>query len=265
MQQQEDMLTLQLHDHTEDLTLQNVNVPILTSSRTPPVNDESILNDQTLPEEHSAPDQQFQLSKSTILIEDTCKQIAVEDCDGNDGNNDHFTKSDIDSLLASPSAPPLVVQPTPAQNTINFDYTKCQFYPFQYISNDDTIEDDETVCTLIKGLTQFHQFGNIDVNYQGENIHAMFNEDKTYIIPAIENFDLSSFRDRRGRVFYVTDLNPMVSGTNGTASVVVVVAWKKNVKDTFGLLLILSFEEYFCGLENKYAYLNYYIVFSDAY
>lgn len=61
-----------------------------------------------------------------------------------------------------------------------------------------------------------------------EDVHAMFNEENTHIGPVAANFDLESFRDRRGRVFYVTDMNPSTLAANNDAIVEpsVVVAWK---------------------------------------
>ena len=109
---------------------------------------------------------------------------------------------------------------------------------------------------FLKGLPQFSQFGQIEIIYQGENIHAMFNKDETHIGQVNANFTLESFRNRRGRVYYVTDLNPTSSGANNSFAVepTIVVAWKIDVKDTFGLLHVLSFDEYLNGLENRCVY-----------
>ena len=131
---------------------------------------------------------------------------------------------------------------------------KCVFVPFQYSSSKNGVSDEEqAVGTCLSGLPQFNQFGQMDIVYQGEDVHAMFNEEETHIGPVAANFDLQSYRDRRGRVFYVTDLNPSTSAANNNAVVEpsVVVAWKLDVKDTFGLLHVLSFDEYLHGLENR--------------
>ena len=101
----------------------------------------------------------------------------------------------------------------------------------------------------IKRLPIFSQCTNLDINYQGENIHGLVNEEETHISPLGKNADqLLSFRNRRGKVFYVTDLNP---SRRSCADVMVVVAWKVNVKDTFGTLHIISFDEYVFCLENR--------------
>ena len=129
---------------------------------------------------------------------------------------------------------------------------KCEFIPFQFSSSNNSVTDEEQAMgAFLKGLTQFNPYGQIDINYQGENIHAMFNDEGTHIGPVTANFDLKSFRDRRGKVFYVTDLNPPTSGANNAVEPLVVVAWKVDVKDTFGLLHVLSFDEYVSGLENR--------------
>ena len=128
----------------------------------------------------------------------------------------------------------------------------CEFFPFQLSSSNNSVTDEEQAMgTFLKGLTQFNPYGQIDINYQGENIHAMFNDEGTHIGPVTANFDLKSFRDRRGKVFYVTDLNPTTSSANNAVEPLVVVAWKVDIKDTFGLLHVLSFDEYISGLENR--------------
>lgn len=131
---------------------------------------------------------------------------------------------------------------------------KCEFVPFQFNSSNNGVTDEEekAMSTFLKELTQFSQYGQIDINYQGENIHAMFNVEETHIGQVNAGVDLKSFRDRRGKVFYVTDLNPPTSGANNNdGEPSIVVAWKVDVKDTFGLLHVLSFDDYISGLENR--------------
>ena len=131
----------------------------------------------------------------------------------------------------------------------------CQFFPFQCntggssCSSSKSGDEDRAVEAAIKGLSKFSHYTNIDINYQGENIHGMVNEEETHISPlGNKNADqLLSFRNRRGKVFYVTDLNP----SRSCADVIVVIAWKVNVNDTFGILHVLSFDEYICCLENR--------------
>jgi hypothetical protein len=60
---------------------------------------------------------------------------------------------------------------------------------------------------------------------------------------------LSSFRNRKGKVFYVTDLHP---NRSCCADVLVAIAWKANIKDTFGIIHVLSFDDYIFCLENRY-------------
>ena len=131
----------------------------------------------------------------------------------------------------------------------------CQFFPFQCntggssCSSSKSGDEDRAVEAAIKGISKFSHYTNIDINYQGENIHGMVNEEETHISPlGNKNADqLISFRNRRGKVFYVTDLNP----SRSCADVIVVIAWKVNVNDTFGILHVLSFDEYICCLENR--------------
>ena len=123
---------------------------------------------------------------------------------------------------------------------------KCEFVPFQFSSSNygGVTDEEQAMGAFLKGLTQFNQYGQIDINYQGENIHAMFNDEETHIAQVTVNFDLKAFRDRRGRVFFVTDLNPPISSdANNAVEPSVVVAWKVDVKDAFGLLHVLSFDE----------------------
>ena len=132
---------------------------------------------------------------------------------------------------------------------------KCVFVPFQYSSRNNITDEEQAVGDFLQGLPQFNQFGQIDIIYQGENIHAMFNEDETQLGQVNANFNLESFRERRGRVFYVTDLKPLSSGaSNNAVEPTIVVAWKVDVKDTFGLLHVLSFDDYLNSLENRCVY-----------
>ena len=91
----------------------------------------------------------------------------------------------------------------------------CQFFPFQCntggssCSSSKSGDEDRAVEAAIKGLSKFSHYTNIDINYQGENIHGMVNEEETHISLLGKNADqLLSFRNRRGKLFYVTDLNP---------------------------------------------------------
>ena len=118
--------------------------------------------------------------------------------------------------------------------------------PFRY-SMTNGVDEDQVLETSIKQLTQFHQFECIDINYQGESIHAMFNEEGTHIGLMEGSVELSSFRDRRGKVFYITDKSP----THNSGEVMVVVAWKLDPKDTFGFLQTLSFDKYVSCLETR--------------
>ena len=124
---------------------------------------------------------------------------------------------------------------------------KCLLAHFQYSSS--ALDEERAVESCIKGLPQFIQYDKLDINYQGENIHALFNEDATHIGP-IGQVDPSTFRDRRGKVYNVINLDAS-HRTSGDDDVVVVVAWKVNLKDNFGLLQVLSFEEYILHLENR--------------
>lgn len=124
---------------------------------------------------------------------------------------------------------------------------KCLFTEFQY-SSSSVVDEERAVESCIKKLVPFDQFDKIDINYQGENIHGMFNKEATHIGP-IGRLDLSTFQDRRGKVYNVTNLN--VSNRTSGDDVVIVVAWKVNLKDTFGLFQILSFDEYLYFLENR--------------
>ena len=124
---------------------------------------------------------------------------------------------------------------------------KCLFTEFQY-SSASVVDEERAVESCIKGLAPFVQFDKIDINYQGENIHGMFNKEATHIGP-IGRLDLSTFQDRRGKVYNVTNLD--VCNRTGGDDVVIVVAWKMNLKDTFGLFQILSFDEYLYFLENR--------------
>jgi hypothetical protein len=126
---------------------------------------------------------------------------------------------------------------------------KCIVSQFQYSSSITTsIDHERAVESCIKELPQFLELDKIDINYQGENIHAMFNEEATHIVP-LENVDLSCFRDRRGNVYYVTNLD--ASQRSSSDLVLVVVAWRANLKDAFGTLQVLSFEEYLFYLDNR--------------
>ena len=124
---------------------------------------------------------------------------------------------------------------------------KCLFTEFQY-SSSSVVDEERAVESCIKGLAPFVEFDKIDINYQGENIHGMFNEKATHIGP-IGRLDLSTFQDRRGKVYNVTNLD--VSNRTSGDDVMIVVAWKINLKDTFGLFQILSFDEYLYFLENR--------------
>jgi hypothetical protein len=78
----------------------------------------------------------------------------------------------------------------------------------------------------------------------------MINDEETHISPLGKNADqLSSFRNRKGKVFYVSDLHP---NRSCCADVLVVIAWKANIKDTFGIIHVLSFDDYIFCLENRY-------------
>jgi hypothetical protein len=130
----------------------------------------------------------------------------------------------------------------------------CQFFRFQCLTNgcsSSTGADEErAVEAAIKGLSEFSHYINIDINYQGENIHGMINDEETHISPLGKNTDqLSSFRNRKGKVFYVSDLHP---NRSCCADVLVVIAWKANIKDTFGIIHVLSFDDYIFCLENRY-------------
>ena len=130
----------------------------------------------------------------------------------------------------------------------------CQFFRFQCLTNgcsSSTGADEErAVEAAIKGLSEFSHYINIDINYQGENIHGMINDEETHISPLGKNTDqLSSFRNRKGKVFYVSDLHP---NRSCCADVLVVIAWKANIKDTFGIIHVLPFDDYIFCLENRY-------------
>ena len=130
----------------------------------------------------------------------------------------------------------------------------CQFFRFQCLTNgcsSSTGADEErAVEAAIKGLSEFSHYINIDINYQGENIHGMINDEETHISPLGKNTDqLSFFRNRKGKVFYVSDLHP---NRSCCADVLVVIAWKANIKDTFGIIHVLSFDDYIFCLENRY-------------
>ena len=124
---------------------------------------------------------------------------------------------------------------------------KYLFAHFQYSSS--VLDEERAIESCIKGLAQFIQYDKLDINYQGENIHALFNEEATHIGP-IGKVDPSTFRDRRGKVYNVMNLDAS-HRTSGDDDVVVVVAWKVNLKGHFGLLQILSFEEYIPFLEKR--------------
>ena len=131
----------------------------------------------------------------------------------------------------------------------------CQLFRFQCLttstcssSSNNGADEERAVEAAIKGLSQFSHYTNIDINYQGETIHGMVNDEETHISPLGKNADqLSSFRNRRGKVFYVTDLHP----NRSCADALVVIAWKANIKDTFGMLHLLSFDDYIFCLENR--------------
>jgi len=130
----------------------------------------------------------------------------------------------------------------------------CQLFRFQCLtstcssSSNNGADEERAVEAAIKGLSQFSHYANIDINYQGETIHGMVNDEETHISPLGKNADqLSSFRNRRGKVFYVTDLHP----NRSCADALVVIAWKANIKDTFGMLHLLSFDDYIFCLENR--------------
>jgi hypothetical protein len=132
----------------------------------------------------------------------------------------------------------------------------CQFFPFQCntggssCSSSKSGDKDRAVEAAIKGLSEFSHYINIDINYQGENIHGMINDEETHISPLGKNTDqLSSFRNRKGKVFYVSDLHP---NRSCCADVLVVIAWKANIKDTFGIIHVLSFDDYIFCLEKRY-------------
>ena len=124
---------------------------------------------------------------------------------------------------------------------------ECQFSSFQYNSLSNGTDEEQALESFIKQLAQFEQVQSIDINYQGETIHAMFNEKATHIGLIGKGTDLSSFHDRKGKVFYITDL----SSTHSSGEVMIAVAWKLNSKDTFGLLQTISFEQYIYCLENR--------------
>jgi len=124
---------------------------------------------------------------------------------------------------------------------------ECQFSSFQYNSLNNGTDEEQAVESFIKQLAQFNQVQSLDINYQGETIHAMFNQEATRIGLIGKGADLSSFHDRKGKVFYITDLSP----NHSSSDVMVVVAWKLNSKDTFGLLQTISFEKYVYCLENR--------------
>ena len=124
---------------------------------------------------------------------------------------------------------------------------ECQFSPFQYNSLSNGTDEEQALESFIKQLPQFEQVQSIDINYQGETIHAMFNEKATHIGLIGKGTDLSSFHDRKGKVFYITDL----SSTHSSGEVMIAVAWKLNSKDTFGLLQTISFKIYMHCLENR--------------
>ena len=124
---------------------------------------------------------------------------------------------------------------------------ECQFSSFQYNSLNNGADEEQAVESFIKQLAQFNQVQSLDINYQGETIHAMFNQEATRIGLIGKGADLSSFHDRKGKVYYITDLSP----NHSSSDVMVVVAWKLNSKDTFGLLQTISFEKYVYCLENR--------------
>ena len=124
---------------------------------------------------------------------------------------------------------------------------ECQFSSFQYNCLSNSTDEEQALESFIKQLAQFEQVQSIDINYQGETIHAMFNEKATHIGLIGKGTDLSSFHDRKGKVFYITDL----SSTHSSGEVMIAVAWKLNSKDTFGLLQTISFEQYIYCLENR--------------
>ena len=128
----------------------------------------------------------------------------------------------------------------------------CQFFKFQCScsTTNGGADEDRGVEAAIKGLPEFSKYTNMDINYQGESIHGMINEEETHLSPirgAYNADELSSFRNRRGKVFYVTDL----SLERNSVDVYVVIAWKVNVKDTFGILHALSFDDYVFCLEKR--------------
>jgi hypothetical protein len=124
---------------------------------------------------------------------------------------------------------------------------ECQFSSFQYNSLNNGADEEQAIESFIKQLAQFNQVQSLDINYQGETIHAMFNQEATRIGLIGKGADLSSFHDRKGKVYYITDLSP----NHSSSDVMVVVAWKLNSKDTFGLLQTISFEKYVYCLENR--------------
>ena len=44
-------------------------------------------------------------------------------------------------------------------------------------------DEERAVEAAIKGLSEFSHYINIDINYQGENIHGMINDEETHISP----------------------------------------------------------------------------------
>ena len=78
---------------------------------------------------------------------------------------------------------------------------ECQFSSFQYNSLNNGADEEQAVESFIKQLAQFNQVQSLDINYQGETIHAMFNQEATRIGLIGKGADLSSFHGK-----YITSL-----------------------------------------------------------
>ena len=165
------------------------------------------------------------------------------------------TTAVVPIITPSAAVEPAVILTTTFSNTDDESaLLACQFFRFQCLTNSCSsstgADEERAVEAAIKGLSEFSHYANIDINYQGENIHGMVNDEETHISPLGKNADqLSSFRNRKGKVFYVTDLHP---NRSCCADVLVAIAWKANIKDTFGIIHVLSFDDYIFCLEKRY-------------
>jgi len=181
-------------------------------------------------------------SGTTLAITEEEKTIKVnlqQECSSSSSSNNGIN-------IDEGSVPRLIVPQSPCDEEPPEALMECLLDPFRY-SMTNGVDEDQVLETSIKQLTQFHQFECIDINYQGESIHAMFNEEGTHIGLMEGSVELSSFCDRRGKVFYITDKSP----THNSGEVMVVVAWKLDPKDTFGFLQTLSFDKYVSCLETR--------------